>query len=372
MIRSISIQGFRCFDSFEATGFGRVNLLIGRNNSGKTALLEAVELVSWPEAHPFHLLLPLQRRGESTVLESEQPGARGYTRQYEVFHLFARHELHSGSSFEVAAHTDAGRRHVRCDVRPYTDEEQGDLFPGAGVEAGELPGPLAITVEAFPGGRPRPARLTAGGRIDPRSRFEVDRMPHFSDKPEAVIFCVGGSLSPELAASSWNQLVLTPDEERVVRAMQVVEPTIEQVAYVGPTRRYGPDERGGFAVKCRQTKQRVPIGSLGDGTWHMFSLALALTRSKGGVLLVDEIDTGLHHTVMGDMWRMLIETSERLDVQVFATTHSSDCVTSLAAVAGDKQPGVVSVQRVEREKGRTVAYSQKQIAIAAERGIEVR
>ena len=58
-------------------------------------------------------------------------------------------------------------------------------------------------------------------------------------------------------------------------------------------------------------------------------MAIALISAKGGVLLIDEIDTGLHYTVMADMWKLIAQTAAELDVQVFATTHSSDCVTAL-------------------------------------------
>ena len=53
--------------------------------------------------------------------------------------------------------------------------------------------------------------------------------------------------------------------------------------------------------------------------WRMLGLALALANAKGGVLLVDEIDTGLHYSIMGDMWRMVGKLAATLDVQVFAT-----------------------------------------------------
>ena len=117
--------------------------------------------------------------------------------------------------------------------------------------------------------------------------------------------------------------------------------------------------------------QRVPIGSLGDGIWRLLGIALALVRARGGVLLVDEIDTGLHYSVLESMWRLVNETARRLDVQVFATTHSRDCYESLAAIA---QPTGrdVTIQRIERGKPLAVAFSEAEILEAARRGIEVR
>ncbi len=127
-------------------------------------------------------------------------------------------------------------------------------------------------------------------------------------------------------------------------------------------------------VKCTGVQSRVPIGSLGDGIWRMLGLVLALVRSEDGLVFVDEIDTGLHFTVMSDMWKLVARTAERLNVQVFATTHNSDCWTSLAAIARDTVSGDsdVTIQRIERGRPQTVAFTEQEIVIAASRDIEVR
>lgn len=102
-------------------------------------------------------------------------------------------------------------------------------------------------------------------------------------------------------------------------------------------------------------------------------MAISITRCRGGVLLVDEIDTGLHHTVMADMWRLVLGAARDLGVQVFATTHSRDCVESLAVACSSTPFGTpVTLQRIEAGKQRSVPYSENEILTAAERGMEVR
>ena len=117
--------------------------------------------------------------------------------------------------------------------------------------------------------------------------------------------------------------------------------------------------------------ERIPVGSLGDGIWRLLGVALALVRASGGVLLVDEIDTGLHYSVLVDMWRLVFETARKLDVQVFATTHSRDCYEALAAVT-EPDRTEISLQRIERGKAEAVAFTELEIRQAAERGLEVR
>jgi AAA15 family ATPase/GTPase len=132
--------------------------------------------------------------------------------------------------------------------------------------------------------------------------------------------------------------------------------------------------RGGFMVKLNGVDQPIPIGSLGDGAWRMLALAIALSRSKDSLLLIDEIDTGLHYTVMADMWKLVADTAKDLNVQVFATTHSSDCIRSLATICHDdvRVNSQVSIQRLEPEHDRAVPYTEAEIKVAAERNIEMR
>jgi len=87
---------------------------------------------------------------------------------------------------------------------------------------------------------------------------------------------------------------------------------------------------------------------MGDGIWRILGITLASVKAEGGILLIDKIDTGLHFTVMENMWKLITQTAKRLDVQVFATTHNSDCRTSLAAILCDED--AVTIQRIEKDK----------------------
>jgi hypothetical protein len=113
---------------------------------------------------------------------------------------------------------------------------------------------------------------------------------------------------------------------------------------------------------------------MGDGMWRMLGIALSLVRAQGGVLLIDEIDTGFHYTVMEDMWRLVYDAAKRFDVQVFAATHSRDCYQSLAAIVQNEQMHhpEVTIQRIERGNPLAVAFTDEEIAVAARIGAEVR
>jgi AAA15 family ATPase/GTPase len=106
----------------------------------------------------------------------------------------------------------------------------------------------------------------------------------------------------------------------------------------------------------------------------MLGLVLAMVNLENGILLVDEIDSGLHFTVMTDMWKVVWETAKKLNIQVFATTHSRDCWQSLAELITEEKitDNEITIQRIDRDKEKAVSFNTRQIYLASERDIEVR
>ena len=101
---------------------------------------------------------------------------------------------------------------------------------------------------------------------------------------------------------------------------------------------------------------------------------MALANSRGGFLLIDEIENGIHHTAQRDLWTMILHTAHENDIQVLATTHSWDCVRGFAQAAAEFETGKGILVRLDRDdRGlRAVVYSEEALKTAAEQGIEVR
>lgn len=165
--------------------------------------------------------------------------------------------------------------------------------------------------------------------------------------------------------------MLTPDEDLVLKALRFIDPDIERIAIQIGTKPYLDGlPRGGFIVKRKGADQPIPIGSLGGGVWRMLAIAISITQCRGNVLLVDEIDTGLHYSVMTEMWQWILKVAKEFDVQVFATTHSFDCVESLARASAGRED--VTVQRIEAGKRKPIPYDEEVLRAAAKHHIEVR
>src|SRR5690606_16585175 len=122
-------------------------------------------------------------------------------------------------------------------------------------------------------------------------------------------------------------------------------------------------------------KGRVPLGSMGEGIRRLFSLALAIGNTpRHGTLVVDEIDTGLHHSTMAKMWELVLTSARRIPFQAFVTTHSLDCLLALARVIDRESSFLtdVAVHRLEKNRPITTLFTAKELLIAVNQELEIR
>ena len=150
--------------------------------------------------------------------------------------------------------------------------------------------------------------------------------------------------------------------------------TVERVAVIGDDTSSGARFGRRAVVRIAGQERPVPLRSLGDGAVRLFGVALALANSQGGFLLIDEAENGIHYSLQRDFWRMVLLTAQANNVQVFATTHSWDCVAGFAQAAVEAEGVEGALVRLDSdgENIRAVEYSERQLQVAAEQGIEVR
>jgi AAA15 family ATPase/GTPase len=171
-------------------------------------------------------------------------------------------------------------------------------------------------------------------------------------------------------AELWDQITLTPKEEQLLDALRILEPEVERISFTS-----APASNNRILLKLKGRNAPVPLSSMGDGMRRMLALAASLVSSEKGALLIDEIDTGLHYKALTNMWRLIIETAKKLDVQIFATTHSWDCLAAFQqALTQTKEDDLGTVFRLERKNGQIdhVSYTGKELAVAVAHDIEVR
>lgn len=384
MYDRILIENFRGFERFELTGLGRINLLVGQNNSGKSSLLEAVHFLA-TSGNPWAIMEVANRRGE--VITDPDNRAR-WAEEIDPSHLFFGHRISLKSAFSISGtFPDGGdaldARVISVDPdsetlfrRPPKSVDTENLEFGfdafeekLGIEFWSSLTPSKPTIWELSRRKGLAIEGIKRGSRNPLS----ERFTALDGRPVKFVSTAGQTVDD--IVTLFERFVLSPQEDFAIKALQVIEPTLERIATrSNDRRRLDPGARGGIVLRFKGNDLPVPIGSMGDGMWRMLGMALALAAARGGILLVDEIDTGLHYTTMDRMWKLLDTAARELSVQVFATTHSRDCVDSLAVIAGSAkgERSEATIHRIERNRQKSVAFTGEEIIAAAERGIEVR
>jgi predicted ATPase len=190
---------------------------------------------------------------------------------------------------------------------------------------------------------------------------------------------MGQTLSPNTIVRLWDNVSLSSFESEVIDALRIISPEVERVAMKGPGDRVRGNPQGNEPtnrvpfVKVENFEDPMPLRALGEGVNRLFGLALALVSAKDGLLLLDEIENGIHYSAQADLWRLVFETAARLNVQVFATTHSYDCIKAFEEAARESEEDGVLI-RLARKGDRTLVgeFDERELEIAVEGEIEVR
>jgi hypothetical protein len=360
MLTSLHFAGFRAFESLDVERLTRVNVLVGRNNAGKSSILEGVDILM-SGGTVDGLWRVTRRRGETVVVSLGEERDRI---EADIRQVFFQRRLTIGSQLTIRAE---GQPRREC---------QFAIVDAAGGQADlalpdeEPASPLAVQASStfFP--QQPTVQLSSAGSLSAPSLRRRTIGTTDMEPPFPVLLVGTNDFDASRLGPLWDSIVLTPDEQRVVAAVRIIEPRVEGIAFLGRT----TTRAGGAVVKFEGEEQRLPLGSMGDGVKHLLTLALTATRATGGILLVDEIETGLHHSIMSSMWRMMIETARSLDVQVFCTTHSNDCLRMLAELC-QVEPAFqtdVSVHRVDRTPFKVTRYSGEELRVAVEHDMEIR
>jgi hypothetical protein len=349
MLSELEIERFRGFEQIRVPDLARVNLIVGANGVGKTSLLEAVEILERDSNAIWSV--PMRRR-EFVLPESGSALA-------DVRHLFYGHVFEVGASFSLRGRGPHGEQTLTCKLveSRSIDLRRGPLIAPLDIGAA---GASVLTLQVERPGDAELMEVGPDGRMDRYHR--ADRNPAKVDTP--VRFVGPGEADFRYLVQLWDGVALKPEEVSVVDALRIIEPRLERLASGGT----------GMRAKLKGFDQPVPLASMGDGTMRMLHLSLELVASAGGFLLVDEIGTGLHYSVMERMWRLVLATARRLDVQVFATTHSDDCVAALANVA-EKEPELaveIALHRLLRAPTRASRFSAEDLVIASRHRMELR
>jgi len=334
LLDSLEIKGYRCFEHLTIEKLGRVNLIVGKNNVGKTALLEALKI--WAEVDNIKkagdvLDEILYLRNEKSILPRTNTLSMADNFSYRHL-LFGRPVIDSDNdkivSFSMSGHTD--------------------FF---------LPETVKIDV-----------------RINKYvAKLEIDNVTNWGKFHEEIknFYCSTKGIDENLAIQIWDDILIQNEEDDAIKTIKIILEDIEDLDFINYPR--GSEKRVPV-VRVKGIKERVPLKSFGEGMTRLLGISLALFHCKDGILLLDEIESGLHYSVLPDVWKLIFKTAKDLNVQVFATTHSKDCIEAFTQAAIDDEESDGMLIRLENKDGkiRAVNFNEDELETVERRNIEVR
>jgi hypothetical protein len=316
-ISDLTIENFRGLRKVELHGLGAVNLIVGQNNTGKTSLLEAVMGLADPNSL------------QSLPHPFRQKPFKGN------INLKDEWLLSEGESFgSLGSSTGAVRIWKGVPPLHWRHDHQS---MGANFMVGQ------ISVLRIPG-------FQAAMRV----RAVSVRPP-----------------SPEGLVQPFADAVRSPRSEQDMEA--ILKRMDSRICSV----RLDYAREGPLITVDVGLSERVPLSHAGQGVYRIVSILSELLGQRPDICLIDELENGIHYSVLPQLWRGISEISSRLGIQVFVTTHSRECLEAATRVFVDEDPensrdfAVIQLMRVRGEVvGRVL--DEKRVAEALDNDIELR
>ncbi len=371
ILSSLEIRSFRGFQHLQIERLSRVNLIVGKNNIGKSALLEALRIYA-QKGYPTLIWGLLDARDESDSRDSR------YTRPSDEIADVER-------LLASLKYLFYGRKDITPDHEPIRIGPVGSLDNTLSIRIGwyvrvpDEEGRLKLR-------QLKPEEYATADSPTPRFTIEMGvqtqtyplrsrvRVPFETSDLEArettCIFINADGMNKGQVAKFWDSVTLDPVEEYVLSALRIIAPGVTGLSIIGEeetTRGRTP------VVKIANLQDRLPLRSLGSGMQRILGVALALVNARDGILLIDEIENGLHYSVHYPLWRFIFQLANLLNVQVFATTHSWDCIEGFQKAAqDDPQEGLfMRLQSINSDVS-AVLYDKEELDVIIREGIEGR
>jgi hypothetical protein len=352
MIESAEIQNFRGFKETELKGLSRVNVVVGDNGVGKTALLEGLFLAS--AFHPEVAARFRLWRG------ADNPAPTGTAQElYDGIFLDLFHNMSKNSVPFVSLNGNAGDSRS---VRFHYDDVEPTVLPfDAQPRHPAFTGYTPITFEW----KDADGHLTTfTPRIQPTGLEIGPRAPLTRDPS----FIAARAPFPTSQNARWfSEFSKRGQEKTFIEALQAqfdyVESLSVEVDMGNPV----------LFVKMPWLETKMPIYLASDGLNKLMTLFLHIAHSQGTAMLVDEIENGIHHTRHGRLWEQLISFGNYYDTQVFAATHSWEYLEAGLPVLEKFESDFTLIQ-VSQHDGISNAFvvSGRDAAAAIRNGIDVR
>src|SRR6266404_2295016 len=330
MLKSLSISNFRLFRSLKLDTLNRVNLIAGGNNTGKTAMLEALYLLLG-DSKDFI--------GFASAFRSNQGSD-----DFDSFWMWLSYQRKLRKLIEIEVTDHEGTSYaVRQNQQTVRDST------------------TVLNFDFFKHGHHQFSQSVSKDRgFDSRNTARADW-------PDLRVFSALPS-SPIEDAEYFNRIAAKRGgERRVIELLQVIEPRLQDLKYL---------KLGSQALVYADVgmEDLIPTTQLGQAFTRLLRLFTEILLSKSKVVLIDEIENGIHYLAMQKVWKGIAAMAREEDLQYFVTTHSYECIRSAHEAFSSEGSYDLALHRLERVKDevRVVTYDKSTLETSFEMNLEVR
>lgn len=382
MYTRFRVKNFKGFRDVSLDQLARLNLIAGKNNTGKTSLLEALLMGAGhyiPEV--FLRVRGDDRRRSALPTSRNQTLTRAQIDLQAMFFEFDTEEaieIHSEFPYEISTGQLALFGEVnstqllmrllsmtQMDELPQNFERDIELLERSYGEGANfsLDDVSILRLWRQPSVEQDPIYFTQYNGVTIPSRIKTQHLM------TANFMSARGIVSPIFTANQYSNLILTGNTDIFVESLKIIEPRLKSILLLQPNNT--PELYGTLGFR-----QPLPFSAMGEGFSQLASIILMMASAQDGILLIDEIENGLHYSVLPDVWRAIYKAAELFNVQVFATTHSHEMIAAAQTAFVDAAPNTFCYHRLNRHKHTgeisSTTYDIERLSTALELDFEVR
>lgn len=354
MIKKFSIKNFKCFENIVTKPWERVNLIAGKNNIGKTALLEAIWLHEG--AHNAALAFTVEQFRGITSFNSKDFLSDLFTKFKSEREILLEAEYQDGKTLILKVTQEESKEPRPIIEGPEIQGTASMIFPKVVFEGRDNGVTVCKSEFLFgldPQGKPRPFSSGSKQLVRPSAVFvSTGVSKQTKNKTNAVNF------SAQVGMKRKND---------IVEALKVIDDRLQTLEL----EKRGPED---FVCGDIGYEKMVPLSLMGEGMERYLSFVLAMLQAENGTVLIDEIENGFHHTILDKVWSNLAELARKYNVQLIATTHSHECIKAAhESFKQDKEYDFI-LHRLDRvgERIEDVTYDKETLEAAFKSDMEIR
>lgn len=323
-IHDVEFKNFKCFQELKVEGTKRVNLIGGKNNIGKTSFMEGLELLVRPKS-AFGL-----RIATTNILRRRQAKKNVTNNQPQVFQEF---ELDFFSSLESDIVLSSGAFNTTLKYIPV-----GMEIKTANIQIFNPPNMLQHLGKGSKKQAPVPFlefsfssdSIASSVQDVLNTLVQVQDDNHIRKNVNFISSCTTDEIS---LATYYGSLLNLNQEEYLNDSLKLFDENIVSIKAI-------PVPNGTILkLKLNDRDNLILLSSLGEGINRYIAILCAIWASKDGYLFIDEIENGIHWTNYEKLWKIIFEASAMANCQVFATTHSKECIEAFNRM-NEKDDGV--------------------------------